>query len=405
MRWASLKGQPRQLGPYDVVGKLGRGGSGSVYKARRRGTKNLVAAKVLKPEVAADPLLLRRFQQEFLAARSLEHPHIVRALDFGQDGELPYLVLELVDGPSLWDHARAKGRLSAAEAIRLITQVGAGLDFAHARGILHRDVKPDNVLITSDGRAKLTDFGLVKDVHTGPALTVTATVLGTPHFMAPEQFDDAKTADKRCDVYGLAVTLYLAVTGEAPFHAHGYLGIMRKKLSLDLTPPRKRAPDLSLQAEQALLRALSVSPAQRPSSCAEFSAELAAAGPVGSKCGSADGPPLAQAPALTARGSEETERRVTVRYPCELDGVFQPIGKGEERWQGKVRDLSAGGVCLVAQRRFEPGTVLLLEIQGNGAESTLLVRVVHAHKESRKRWVMGCHVSRTLAREEVRELL
>jgi hypothetical protein len=312
-------------------------------------------------------------------------------------------VLELVDGPSLWDHTRAKGRLSAAEAIRLVSQVGEGLDFAHARGIVHRDVKPDNVLITSDGRAKLTDFGLVKDVRTGPSLTVTATVLGTPHFMAPEQFDDAKSVDRRCDVYGLAATLYLAVTGEAPFHAHGYLGIMRKKLSGDLTPPRQLAPGLNPRVEQALLRALSISPAQRPASCAEFSAELTATGPAEAEPVGVGG--RVWAPAAAPRGGEARERRVTVRYPCALDGVFQPLGPGEERWQGKVCNLSAGGLCLLADRRFEPGTVLLLELQGSGTASTLLVRVLRALKEDPRRWAMGCHVSRTLAREEVRELL
>src|SRR5262249_7255985 len=149
------------------------------------------------------------------------------------------------------------------------TQIAEALDFAHGQGILHRDVKPDNVLVSANGIAKLTDFGLGKD-DTGPSLTVTATVLGTPHFMAPEQFDDAKSADKRCDVYGLAATLYMAVTGEAPFRAPGYLGIVRKKLRVDLTPPRQLAPDLSIEAEQAILRALSVSPAQRPGCCADF---------------------------------------------------------------------------------------------------------------------------------------
>jgi serine/threonine protein kinase len=405
MRWATLKGQPRQLGPYEVLARLGRGGSGSVYKGKHRASGELVAIKVLAPEVAADPVLLCRFEQEFVAARTLEHPHIVRALEFGKEGDTPYLVLELIDGPSLWDHARAKGRLPAAEAVGLIAQVAEALDFAHAQGIVHRDVKPDNVLISAGGVAKLTDFGLVKDMETGPSLTATATVLGTPHFMAPEQFDDAKTVDRRSDVYGLAATLYLAVTGEAPFHASGYLGIVRKKLSLDLKPPRKVASDLSVQAEQAILRALSVSPAQRPGTCKEFVAELKATVPVGDEAGKPAEP--SPTPPSERRAATESERRVTVRYPCELNGVCQPIGEGEERWQGKVRDLSAGGLRLVMDRRFEPGTVLLVEVKGGSgaASSTLLVRVVRARKEGKDHWAHGCSVSRTLAREEVRELL
>jgi serine/threonine protein kinase len=378
-----------------------------VFKAHRRDSGDPVAIKILRPEVAADPVLLRRFEQEFRAAQQLEHPHIVRALDFGQDGPTPYLVLELVDGPSLWDHARARGRLPAAEALRLIGQVAQALDYAHGRGMLHRDVKPDNVLVAADGHAKLTDFGLVKDLAGGPSLTVTATVLGTPHFMAPEQFDDAKSADKRCDVYGLAATLYLAVTGQAPFHANGYLSIVRKKMDRDLTPPRKLAPDLSVQAERAILRALSVSPAQRPESCTGFIAELARTDPIEDEVSAADEPAFPR-PVADRRGrADNAEQRVTVRYPCDLAGVCQPIGEGEEHWQGRVRDLSAGGLCLVMDRRFEPGTVLLVEVRGSGkgVASTLVVRVVHARRESRRRWAVGCRVSRILAREEVRDLL
>ena len=160
MRWGTLRGQQQQLGRYDLLDQLGRGGSGSVFKARQRDTGALVAVKILAPEVAADPVLLRRFEQEFATTRTLDHPHIVRALDFGREDQTHFLVLELVDGPSLWDHARTTGRLSAADAIRLITQIGGALDFAHGRGILHRDVKPDNILIkAAQGLAKLTDAG------------------------------------------------------------------------------------------------------------------------------------------------------------------------------------------------------------------------------------------------------
>src|SRR5205807_5663082 len=137
-------------------------------------------------------------------------------------------------------------------------------------------------------------------------------VLGTPHFMAPEQFDDAKSADRRCDVYGLAATLYLAVTGEAPFHAPGYLTIVRKKLAGELTPPRQLAPDLSPQAEQAIRRALSVSPAQRPACCAEFVDELTGTLVVVDKPRPADAPAAVAGP----RGSGASAQRVTVRYPC-----------------------------------------------------------------------------------------
>src|SRR5262249_47233758 len=155
------------------------------------------------------------------ATQCLDSPHVVRSLDFGAEGPALYLVMEFVPGPSLWDHIEARGRLPEAEAVPLIAQVGHALDEAHARGLIHRDVKPDNILLTADGQAKLLDFGLVKDVEGGQNLTETRTALGTPYFMAPEQFQDAKKADRRCDVYGLAATLYMAVTGQVPYGARG----------------------------------------------------------------------------------------------------------------------------------------------------------------------------------------
>jgi serine/threonine-protein kinase len=138
---------PQRIGKYDVLDKLGGGGCGSVYRARDPVSGELVAIKVLKPEVAADERVLQRFMQEFIAARGIASPHIVRALDYDHEGELPYLVMEFVDGQDLWQYATARGRLPEDEAVRIIAQVAQGLHQAHERDVIHRDVKPDNILL------------------------------------------------------------------------------------------------------------------------------------------------------------------------------------------------------------------------------------------------------------------
>jgi serine/threonine protein kinase len=198
----------------------------------------------------------------------------VRALDYGDNGTTPYLVMEFVDGESLGQKLERDGALPEADAIRLIAQVAQGLHRAHKQGLIHRDVKPDNILITHDGQAKLADLGLVKEVEADLNLTRTGRGLGTPHFMAPEQFRDAKNADIRCDIYSLGATLYMMVTGELPFRSTGPLDAWMKKIQNDLLPPRQLVPDLSERVDWAIRRAMSANPEMRPVSCREFVEDL-----------------------------------------------------------------------------------------------------------------------------------
>src|SRR5438477_7978622 len=195
--------------------------------------------------MAGNPVLLKRFEQEFRAASRLDHPNIVRALDYGDNGQSPYLVMEFVEGESLGQKLERDGKMPEAEAIRIVAQVAQGLHRAHKQNLIHRDVKPDNILVRSDGVAKLADLGLVKEADTDLNLTRTGRGLGTPHFMAPEQFRNAKGADIRCDVYSLGATLYMMLTGELPFKSNGPLDAWMKKIQNELMPPRTLVPDLS----------------------------------------------------------------------------------------------------------------------------------------------------------------
>ncbi len=269
-----LRRDMQTIGNYDLIEKVAEGGMGTVYKGRHRTTSEIVAVKVVPPHIASNPVYLKRFEQEYNAAKALDHPNIVRALDFGREDGVPYLVMEFVDGESLGQRLDRVQRLDEAEGIRIITQVAHGLDRAHELGLVHRDVKPDNILLTSDGQAKLTDLGLVKEVDADLNLTRTGRGLGTPHFMAPEQFRNAKNADARCDIYSLSATLYMMVTGSLPFQSAGPLDAWMKKVKNEIAPPSQLVPGLSTRVDWAIRRAMSPDPAHWPSSCREFVEDL-----------------------------------------------------------------------------------------------------------------------------------
>jgi serine/threonine protein kinase len=264
----------RSIGCYDLVEKIAEGGMGTVYKACHKQTGQIVAIKVLSAHLAKNLVLLQRFDKEYKAARALNHPNIVQAIESGRDGESPYLVMEYVGGESLGQRLEREKRLEPAEALRIIGHVAQGLHRAHKLGMIHRDVKPDNILLTADGQVKLADLGLVKVELEDHSLTRTGRGLGTPHFMAPEQFRNAKNAGIRCDIYSLAATLYMMVTGELPFDANGPVEVLMKKVNNELVPPRELVPGLSERVDWAIRRSMSPEPEKRPKTCREFVEDL-----------------------------------------------------------------------------------------------------------------------------------
>ena len=265
---------PRPLGAYDLIALIAEGGMGTVYRAAIRATGQVVAIKLMRERALGHPVLLRRFEQEFRAASSISHPNIVRALDFGEHEGLPYLVMEFVEGETLSRKIERQGPLPEIDAVRWVAQVAQGLHRAHKTGIVHRDVKPDNILVNFEGMARLTDMGLVKDLGGDLNLTRTGRGLGTPHFMAPEQFRNARDADARADIYSLGATLYALLAGEAPFQGVGPLDAWMKKVHDEIPLVRTRNPIVSERVEWAVHRAMSGTPAQRPASCREFVEDL-----------------------------------------------------------------------------------------------------------------------------------
>jgi serine/threonine protein kinase len=268
------------VGDYDLVEKIADGGMGTVYKGRHRLTGETVAVKLLAPHMASNPTYIQRFAKEYTAARAINHPNVVRAIEHGVDDRQPYLVMEFVDGESVGNLLEREKKLEEAQAIRIICEAARGLQQAHAQGMIHRDVKPDNIMVTRDGRVKLADLGLVKEMDGDLNLTRTGRGLGTPHFMAPEQFRNAKNADVRCDVYSLGATLYMMVTGSMPFAGCPPLEAWMKKVNNELPPPSKLVTGLSERLNWAVRRAMDANAESRPRSCAEFIDDLTSTKPI-----------------------------------------------------------------------------------------------------------------------------
>ncbi len=201
----------------EILAFIGKGGMGAVYKARQPGLDRLVALKILPPQVASGPAFAERFNREARALAKLSHPNIVAVHEFGQVGGLPFFIMEFVDGLNLRQLERTR-KLSAREALQIVPQICEALQFAHDEGIVHRDIKPDNILIDKKGRVKIADFGIAKLMgrEAEGDLTATKGIIGTPNYMAPEQVEQPETVDHRADIFALGVVFYEMLTGESP---------------------------------------------------------------------------------------------------------------------------------------------------------------------------------------------
>ncbi len=236
-----------QLFPgYEVLGKLGSGSMASVFKARQLSLDRIVALKVLTRKLAANAEYVERFHQEGRAVAKLNHPNIVQVIDVDAADGLHFLVMEYVDGPSVGDELAAGKVYPEPQAIGVIVQVARALEHASAKGFVHRDVKPKNIMLTRDGTAKLADLGLAR--HTADvkaAMAETGRVYGTPYYISPEQIRGDADIDFRADMYGLGATFYHMVTGKVPFEGAVPAAIMRQHLNTPLVPPDHIRPDIS----------------------------------------------------------------------------------------------------------------------------------------------------------------
>jgi WD40 repeat protein len=271
---AELAAHPR----YRVLGLVGVGGMGAVFKAEHRLMERVVALKVIRRNLIDRPGAVERFRQEVRAAARLVHPNIVIAHDADEAGDFQFLVMEFVEGASLDRLVREGGPLSVADACSLARQAALGLQHAHERGMVHRDIKPGNLLLTADGRVKVLDFGLarfVSEMPPGEGLTPSGAVVGTPDYMAPEQARDPRTADIRADLYALGCTLYYLLAGRPPFA--GGTALQTLLAHQDEAPPPLAGPrpDVPPALDEVVARLLAKEPARRYQSPAEVADALA----------------------------------------------------------------------------------------------------------------------------------
>jgi serine/threonine protein kinase len=268
----------QSLGRYHILEQLGEGGMATVYKAYDTRLEADVAVKVIRTEQLPPVVLeraLKRFEREAKALARLTHPNIVKVSDYGEYEGRPYLVMPFLPGGTL--KSQLSGRpMPWDQAARLLVPVARGLDYAHRQGLIHRDVKPSNILITEDSEPVLTDFGIAKiiDDEATSELTGTNTTVGTPEYMAPEQVT-SKTVDLRADIYALGVVLFEMATGRRPFQADTPMAVLFKHISDPLPRPKDINPDLPDEMEKILLKALAKQPEDRYQSMAEMAAALA----------------------------------------------------------------------------------------------------------------------------------
>lgn len=303
---------------------VGQGGMGAVYLAQQSRPRRQVAVKVLLPATTLKPqhlaAFLERFRRETDAAASLEHPNIMPVYEYGERGGLAYLVMPYVGGGTLRDVMEREGQLALPKVVNYLEQLAAALDFAHSRGVIHRDVKPANILLTPEERLLLTDFGLVKLLSEGQAararLTGAGAPVGTPDYMSPEQVMGLEV-DGRADQYSLGIILYQMVTGTTPFQGETPMQIAAQQLHMQPASPRVYRPDLPIAAEQVILKVLAKQPAERYTHAQEFASAFRLA---------LYAPEMRQQSAQVDAFASSTGGLTT-------SGLFSPRGLFDSKWQ------------------------------------------------------------------------
>lgn len=235
---------------YEIIGKIGAGGMSDVYKAKDLTLGRFVAIKVLKPEFSEDLNFVTKFRTEAQSAAGLEHPNIVNIYDVGSENGMHYIVMEYVEGITLKTYIEKKGQLSFKEAVSIAIQVGRGIEAAHAKGIIHRDIKPQNIIISTEGKVKVTDFGIARAATSN---TINSDVMGSVHYASPEQARNG-FVDGKSDIYSLGIVMYEMVTGRVPFDGDTTVAVAIQHLQEEIVAPSAYAPNLPVSMEKIILK-------------------------------------------------------------------------------------------------------------------------------------------------------
>ena len=244
---------------YEIVGKIGAGGMSDVYKAKDHTLGRFVAIKVLKQEFSEDVNFVTKFRTEAQSAAGLEHPNIVNIYDVGSQEGMYYIIMEYVEGITLKTYIEKKGQLTFKEAISIAIQMCTGIEAAHKHNIIHRDIKPQNIIISKEGKVKVTDFGIARAVDSN---TVSSNAMGSVHYVSPEQARGGY-CDAKSDIYSVGITMYEMITGRVPFDGDSTVTVAMKHLQENITPPSQYAPDMSKALEKIILKCTQKSPERR----------------------------------------------------------------------------------------------------------------------------------------------
>ncbi|MCS7046960.1 MAG: serine/threonine protein kinase, partial [Gemmataceae bacterium] len=266
------------LGKYKLLKKLGQGGMGAVYKAEDTTLDRIVAIKVLTKELAGKPAFVQRFQREAKVMAKINHPNVLSCYDVGEAAGNHYLAIEYVEGGSLENWLKKLGKFEIGDALHAIITIARALQHAHELNLIHRDIKPDNILLTKNGVIKVADLGLAKATDDDLGLTRTGTGAGTPIYMAPEQARDVKHVDGRCDIYALGVMLYVFLTGQPPFTGSTLVEVIEAKEKGKFKPIRSFNPDVPERLDLIVDKMLAKDVKHRYATCAEVIEELEALG-------------------------------------------------------------------------------------------------------------------------------
>ena len=262
----------QRLGKYELIGEIGRGGMAVVYKALDPLLQRHVAIKVLSPRLSSEEQVMRRFELEARTAANLKHINIVTIYDVGSADGFQFLVMELLEGRTLREEIRTIGALSLARVVAIAGQLAGALDYAHQRNLIHRDVKPSNIILSAEDHATLTDFGLVRATH-GSRLTEVGSAVGTLDYMPPEQLS-GEEVDYRADVYSLGIVVYESLAGQVPFSADTPYALMRQVMYEPPPPLSRMVQDLSPAVDRVVMQAMAKSPAERFRTAGEFATAL-----------------------------------------------------------------------------------------------------------------------------------
>ncbi|HZZ79794.1 MAG TPA: serine/threonine-protein kinase, partial [Gemmataceae bacterium] len=268
------KAAASMLGDYKLLKKLGQGGMGAVYKAQQISQNRVVALKVLAKELANKGTFVERFKREARAMQKLDHPNVLRCFDVGEAKGFHFLSMELVDGGSVEGWLKKMGRFSVGDALHIVLKTCEAMQHAHDKTIIHRDIKPDNILLTRDGVIKVADLGLAKDTDEDVSLTKTGAGAGTPIYMAPEQARDVKHVDVRVDIYAIGVMMYVFLTGKAPFEGATLVELIAAKEKGKFDPMRRHNDEVPSRLDLIVDKMIAKDPKQRYASCQEIIDQL-----------------------------------------------------------------------------------------------------------------------------------